>query len=125
MNWIGVAALSESLSLLSEIGPRTVAKLARANAGAIAAGLADLPVTITSDSRPERRSQILAFSFGAPEADEAFVQYAYQNGVVLGRRGRGIRVGAHISGTTLRTSPGCSISSPRTELIPNDLASRS
>jgi cysteine desulfurase/selenocysteine lyase len=95
LNWIGVAALSESLSLLSEIGPRSVEKHARANAEAIAAGLADLPVTITSDPRPERRSQILAFSFGSAEADEAFVHYAYQNGVVLGRRGCGVRVGAH------------------------------
>ena len=99
MNWLGVAALSESLSLLSEIGPQRVAQLARANASTIATGLADLPVTLVSDLRPARRSQILAFTFGSPETDEAFVQHAFANHVVLGRRGFGIRVGAHFWNT--------------------------
>jgi cysteine desulfurase / selenocysteine lyase len=99
LNWIGVAALSSSLSLLDEIGPRVVEAAARANADAIVAGLADLPVAITSDLRPERRSQLLAFSFGSPEADDAFVRYAHDAGVVLGRRGRGVRVGAHFWNT--------------------------
>jgi cysteine desulfurase / selenocysteine lyase len=99
LNWIGVTALSSSLSLLNEIGPENVARFARANADAIAAGLASLPVNVTSDLRPARRSQILAFSFGSPEADDAFVRFALQNGVVLGRRGLGIRVGAHFWNT--------------------------
>ena len=95
LNWIGVVALSESLSLLSEIGPRRVEELARANADAIVAGLADLPVTIVSDLDPARRSQIVVFTFGSPETDEAFLQHAFANKVVFGRRGFGLRIGAH------------------------------
>jgi selenocysteine lyase/cysteine desulfurase len=44
LNWIGVAALSSSLSLLNEVGPERVAAHARAKAHPLLARLADFPL---------------------------------------------------------------------------------
>lgn len=98
LNWIGVAALAESLGLLEEIGIEEVRRRALANADRLVGGLAALPVEITSDLRPAHRSQIVAFSFGTPERNDAFVAEALAQRIVVGRR-YGVRVGAHVWNT--------------------------
>jgi selenocysteine lyase/cysteine desulfurase len=58
-------------------------------------GLRSLPVEITSDLRPEHRSSIVSFTLGSAERDRNFVAAAKVAGVVVGKRGMGVRVAAH------------------------------
>ena len=99
LNWIGVTALAESLGLLAEVGPRAVEREAIAVADRLVAGLREGPATLTSDPRAAHRSQIVSFTLGSTETDEAFVQRALAAGVVLGRRGFGVRFGAQFWNT--------------------------
>jgi len=100
LNWIGIAALAESLRLLEEVGAAAVPRAALAVADHLVAGLQTRPVTITSDLRPAHRSPIVAFTLGSPEADEVLVARARDAGVVVGQRGMGVRFGAHFWNTT-------------------------
>ena len=95
LNWIGVAALAESLSLLEEVGYESVAAHARRNADRIVEELTHLPVEITSSLDELDRSQIISFTRGSIEADDRFVADAMEAGVVTGRRGYGVRIGSH------------------------------
>lgn len=94
-NWFGAAALATSLSLIEEVGITAGAAQAVGVANAIVSGLRELPVTITTDLRPDHRSQIVSFTMGSEEADRGLVAKAKERGVYLGRRGMGIRAAAH------------------------------
>jgi cysteine desulfurase/selenocysteine lyase len=94
-NWTGAAAVATSLSLTEEIGIESGVAQAMSVADAVLAGLRELPVTITTDVRPDHRSQIVSFTTGADAADRALVAWAREAGVYLGRRGMGVRVAAH------------------------------
>jgi selenocysteine lyase/cysteine desulfurase len=95
LNWIGVCALAESTGLLDEIGLEAVTSASMSTMDLLIERLTDLPVRITSDLRASHRSSILTFSFGLSEVDDAFVDHAQAQGVILGRRAFGVRVGAH------------------------------
>ena len=94
-NWTGAAAVARSLSLTEEIGIERAGGQARSVIDRVFAGLAGLPVTITSDPRPVYRSSIMAFTFGSRDRDAAFQQRAKDQGVYIGLRNLGIRVAAH------------------------------
>ena len=94
-NWLGAAAVATSLSLTEEVGIDRAAAQATSVADAVLEGLRDLPVTITTDPRPEHRSQIVSFTTGTVEADKAIVAAGKDAGVYLGRRGMGVRVAVH------------------------------
>jgi cysteine desulfurase/selenocysteine lyase len=93
-NWLGAAAVAASLSLVEEIGVASVAKRAKAVSDRILKGLADLPVEIMTDVRPDHRSSILTFTTGSVDADKALVAAAKEHGVYVGRRGMGVRTAA-------------------------------
>lgn len=95
LNWIGLCALATSVRLLTEVGPEAVAAASSETAADLVGRLESLPVEITSDLWPAHRSQIVAFTFGSAAADDAFVSRAADAGVILGRRGCGVRVGTH------------------------------
>lgn len=95
LNWMGVCALAESSGLLVDIGLERVTSVARELSDRIVSGLARLPVRITSDLRESHRSPIVTFTFGLPDIDQAFVEFARGDGVVVGRRAYGVRAGAH------------------------------
>ncbi len=95
LNWIGVCALAESLGLLEEIGPLRVASEALQTIDDLRPRLESLPVHITSDCDPAHRSAILAFTLESEDSDAACVESGRRKGILFGRRGYGIRVGAH------------------------------
>lgn len=95
LNWIGVCALAESAGLLAELGLPTIGANAMGVLDDALARFADLPVRVTSNLDPERRSTILTFTFGSVERDDAFVAHTDALGVVCGRRAFGVRIGAH------------------------------
>jgi cysteine desulfurase / selenocysteine lyase len=96
LNWIGVCALAESLGLLEEIGPDRVASSAMATMNAVLERLQALPVDVRSVLEPAHRSAILVFTLGSEDADERCVVAGRDKGIRFGRRGYGIRVGAHV-----------------------------
>ncbi len=95
LNWIGVCALAESTGLLEEIGLTQVTAASRLVLDSVIRRLDGLPVRITSDLRESHRSSIVTFTFGLAEVDDEYVVHAQQQGVILGRRAYGVRVGAH------------------------------
>jgi selenocysteine lyase/cysteine desulfurase len=95
LNWIGVCALAESLGLLHEVGAEAIESAALGTMAQITEQLHDLPVDIRSDLDPGRRSAILAFTLGSVDADNACAASAREKGILFGRRGYGLRVGAH------------------------------
>jgi cysteine desulfurase/selenocysteine lyase len=94
-NWTGAAAIARSLSLTEEIGIDRAGRQARSVIDRLFDGLAGLPVTITSDLRPDHRSSIMSFTFGSTERDATFVKRAKEAGVYVGVRNLGVRVAAH------------------------------
>jgi selenocysteine lyase/cysteine desulfurase len=94
-NWLGAAAVATSLSLTEETGIAAAAVQAMAVADKVVEGLRTLPVTITTDLRASHRSQIVSFSIGTGDSDRRLVAHAKDVGVILGRRGMGVRVAAH------------------------------
>jgi selenocysteine lyase/cysteine desulfurase len=94
-NWLGAAAVATSLGLTEEIGIDKAFAQAVAVADAVLTGLQEAPVTITSDLRTQHRSQIVSFTTGSAESDQALVAAGKPMGVYLGRRGMGVRVAAH------------------------------
>jgi selenocysteine lyase/cysteine desulfurase len=95
LNWIGVCALAESLGLLHEVGAEAIESAALGTMARITEQLHGLPVDIRSDLDPGRRSAILAFTLGSVDADNACAASAREKGILFGRRGYGLRVGAH------------------------------
>jgi cysteine desulfurase/selenocysteine lyase len=95
LNWIGVCALAESLTLHDEIGTDAIAQRALALTDAMIERLDTLPVTVTSSRIPEHRSSYLTFTLGSIEKDDALVEAGRAQNIFFGRRGGGIRVGAH------------------------------
>jgi selenocysteine lyase/cysteine desulfurase len=94
LNWLGIVTLAESLGLIEEIGPPGMAH-ARCLADRLIAALQVADIQVTSDVRPRHRSQIVSFTLGARSADEALVRRLSEEGVVVCRRGLGVRVGFH------------------------------
>jgi cysteine desulfurase / selenocysteine lyase len=99
-NWLGAAAIATSLGLTEEIGIDRAAAQAASVARTVLEGLQGLPVTITSDPRPEHQSQIVSFTTGSAEGDKAIVTEGRETGVYLGRRGMGVRIAAHYWNST-------------------------
>jgi selenocysteine lyase/cysteine desulfurase len=95
-NWIGAAAIATSLRLTEELGIEAGSAQALSVADAIAEELQGLPVRVTSDVRPEHRSQIVSFTTGSIDRDKRLVESGKQRGVLAGRRGMGVRAAAHI-----------------------------
>jgi selenocysteine lyase/cysteine desulfurase len=95
LNWIGVCALAESLTLQDEIGADLIAQRVIELTDLLIDKLDALPVTITSSREPERRSSYLTFTLGSIERDDALVEAGKASGVLFGRRGGGVRVGTH------------------------------
>jgi selenocysteine lyase/cysteine desulfurase len=98
-NWLGTAALATSLRLIEEIGIEAGTRQAISVADAVLAGLAELPVRVTSDPRPAHRSQIVSFTTGSVESDAALVARARARHVYVCKRGMGVRAAAHIWNT--------------------------
>lgn len=90
-NWLGAAAVAASLSLIEEIGIAGVAEQANAVADRILAGIETLPVTLTTDPRPEHRSSIVSFTAGSEASDRVLQAASKEAGIFVGRRGMGIR----------------------------------
>jgi cysteine desulfurase/selenocysteine lyase len=95
LNWIGVCALAESLTLHDEIGTDAIAQRVLALTDGLIERLDTLPVTVTSSRNPEHRSSYLTFTLGSIEKDDALVEAGRAQNIFFGRRGGGIRVGAH------------------------------
>ncbi len=95
LNWIGVCAMAESLTLQAEIGADAIAQRVLELTDALIARLDRLPVEITSSRDPEHRSSYLTFTLGSIERDDALVDAGRKEQVFFGRRGGGIRVGTH------------------------------
>jgi selenocysteine lyase/cysteine desulfurase len=95
LNWIGVCALAESLTLHDEIGPDIITQRVLALTDALIDRLDSLPVTVTSSREPEHRSSYLTFTLGSIDKDDALVDAGRKQHVFFGRRGGGIRVGTH------------------------------
>jgi selenocysteine lyase/cysteine desulfurase len=99
LNWVGICALAESLALLEEVGAERVAASAMAAVEQVAGRVQAMGLANAIERDPDRRSAILAFTLGSVEADEACVQAGRSKGILFGRRGYGIRVGAHFWNT--------------------------
>jgi selenocysteine lyase/cysteine desulfurase len=95
LNWIGVCALAESLTLQDEIGADVIAQRVLELTDAVIERLDTLPVEVTSSRNPEHRSSYLTFTLGSIEWDDALVEAGRKQNVFFGRRGGGIRVGTH------------------------------
>lgn len=95
LNWIGVCAMAESLTLQDEIGADAIAQRVIDLTDAIIDRLDTLPVEVTSSRQPEHRSSYLTFTLGSIEKDDALVEAGRKEQIFFGRRGGGIRVGTH------------------------------
>ncbi len=95
LNWIGVCALAESLTLQAEIGPDDIAQRVLELTDTLIERLDTLPVEVISSRDPEHRSSYLTFTLGSIERDEALVEAGRAQHVFFGRREHGVRVGAH------------------------------
>ncbi|MCO5220685.1 MAG: aminotransferase class V-fold PLP-dependent enzyme [Thermomicrobiales bacterium] len=95
LNWIGVCALAESLTLQDEIGGDVIAQRVIELTDLLIDKLDALPVEITSSRVPEHRSSYLTFTLGSIERDDALVDSGKAANVLFGRRGGGVRVGTH------------------------------
>jgi selenocysteine lyase/cysteine desulfurase len=95
-NWLGAAAIANSLRLIEEIGLEAGSAQALTVADAIVDGLRELPVKMTTDLRSKHRSQIVSFTTGSPDRDKIIVAKGKEQGVFAGRRGMGVRAAAHI-----------------------------
>ena len=95
LNWIGVCALAESLTLQAEIGADAIAQRVLELTDTLIERLDTLPVEVTSSRDPEHRSSYLTFTLGSIERDDALVEAGRKEHVFFGRRGGGIRVGTH------------------------------
>jgi selenocysteine lyase/cysteine desulfurase len=95
LNWIGVCALAESLTLQAEIGADAITGRVLELTDSIIARLDTLPVEVTSSRDAEHRSSYLTFTLGSIERDDALVEAGRKQNVFFGRRGGGVRVGTH------------------------------
>lgn len=95
LNWIGVCALAESLTLQDEIGADLIAQRVIELTDLLIEKLDALSVDVTSSRDPEHRSSYLTFTLGSIERDDALVDAGKAANVLFGRRGGGVRVGAH------------------------------
>jgi cysteine desulfurase / selenocysteine lyase len=95
LNWLGIVTLSESLGLIEEAGASGMVH-ARRLADCAVDRLHAAGVEVTSDQRPAHRSQIVSFSLGSREHDDALVRRLAQHEVIACRRGLGVRVGFHV-----------------------------
>jgi selenocysteine lyase/cysteine desulfurase len=94
-NWTGAAAVASSLSLTEQVGIDLASQQAYSVIDRVYDGLAGSSVSIASDMRSEHRSSIMAFTFGSPERDSAFVSAAKSDNIYVGHRNMGVRVAAH------------------------------
>ena len=95
LNWIGVCALAESLTLQDEIGADAIAQRVTELTDLLIDTLDALPVEITSSRDPEHRSSYLTFTLGSAHRDDALVEAGHAGTVQFVRRGGGVRVGTH------------------------------
>ncbi len=95
LNWIGVCALAESLTLQAEIGADAIEQRVLELTDALIDRLDTVPVEVTSSRDPEHRSSYLTFTLGSIEKDDALVDAGRKEQIFFGRRGGGIRVGSH------------------------------
>ena len=86
--------LERSLDLLLELGAETIAATIRALQDRLLAGLPE-ELRVLSSLKPADRSGILSVSTGSGDRDEALVRRLAAAGVIVARRGGGIRIAPH------------------------------
>jgi selenocysteine lyase/cysteine desulfurase len=99
-NWTGIAALATSLGIVEEIGIESAAPQATSVASHVLEGIAGTSLEVTSDMSPDHRSQIVSFTTGSRDQDQAFVDHLKSRKIAVGMRGRGIRVACHFWNAT-------------------------
>jgi cysteine desulfurase / selenocysteine lyase len=87
-------ALEPSVRLLLEVGAEAIAERLRVLLDRLLAGL-PAALRAASDLAPEHRSGILSVTTGDPDRDDALVQGLAAAGVIVARRGDGIRIAPH------------------------------
>lgn len=92
-------ALAGSVELLLEIGAGTIAATLRGLQDHLLAGLPEA-IRVNSSLKPEERSGILSITTGSAEKDDALVARSMAAGVIVARRGAGIRIAPHWHNTT-------------------------
>lgn len=98
-NWTGIAALATSLGIVEEIGIEAAADQASGAASRVLERIQGTMLEITSDVRPDHRSQIVSFTTGDREEDQALVTHLKSKKIVVGLRGKGVRVACHFWNT--------------------------
>ncbi|MEZ4585608.1 MAG: aminotransferase class V-fold PLP-dependent enzyme [Gemmatimonadales bacterium] len=92
-------ALEPSVDLLLEVGLDRIAPYTEALAMAIGDGASALGLTVNSSAEPSTRSAIASITTGSPDRDARLVAELVSRGIVVARRGPGIRVSPHLHNT--------------------------
>jgi selenocysteine lyase/cysteine desulfurase len=88
--------LERSLELLLEAGPARIESHVSALLDRLLAGLPDAGLLPRSDLRPEHRSTVLSVTTGDRDRDDRLCRRLVERGVIVARRGPGIRVSPHL-----------------------------
>jgi len=89
-------ALERSVDLLLEVGVEAIARHTAKLVGAIAAGATALGLRVNSSLEPEHRSSIVNITAGDADRDTELVQALVAEGIIVARRGPGIRIAPHL-----------------------------
>lgn len=92
LNILGLTALHASLSLVTEAGPEWNREHTLGLLDKLVEGVQQSGYEVTSDLRPEHRSQILSFTSGDHARDDELVHTLERANVSVTLRGRGVRV---------------------------------